>query len=54
MEVEFSMSYAKITPFLMCVGNQQGKAQEVMKFYISLFDNSMIIRVEHNGIGDNE
>lgn len=30
----------KITPFLMFVGEQQGKAEEAMDFYISLFNNS--------------
>jgi len=36
----------KITPFLMFVGEQNGKAEEAIEFYRSLFDNSSLIDVE--------
>ncbi len=36
----------KITPFLMFVGEQNGKAEEAIEFYRSLFDNSSLIHVE--------
>lgn len=35
----------KITPFLMYGGNQYGKAEEAMNFYISLFKNSNNINI---------
>ena len=44
----------KIAPFLMYFGNQYGKAEEAMNFYISLFKQSSIINIEHYGIGENE
>jgi predicted 3-demethylubiquinone-9 3-methyltransferase (glyoxalase superfamily) len=37
----------KITPFLMFVGEQHGKAEEAMDFYISLFENSRITDIKH-------
>lgn len=44
----------KITPFLMFVGKQHGKAEEAIKFYISLFDNSSIDGIERYGTGEEE
>jgi predicted 3-demethylubiquinone-9 3-methyltransferase (glyoxalase superfamily) len=44
----------KITPFLRFVGEQHGKAEEAMNFYISLFKNSSIDEIEHYGIGEEE
>lgn len=41
----------KITPFLMFVGEQHGKAEEAMTFYTSLFDNSGIKQIERYGAG---
>jgi predicted 3-demethylubiquinone-9 3-methyltransferase (glyoxalase superfamily) len=38
-----SGSRQKITPFLMFSGAQQGKAEEAMKFYTSLYPNSRVI-----------
>ena len=38
-----------VTPFLMFVGEQAGKADEAVRFYTSLFKNSNIARVEHYG-----
>ena len=39
----------KISPFLMFVGQQKGKAEEAIDFYMSLFDNSEIIEILHYG-----
>jgi predicted 3-demethylubiquinone-9 3-methyltransferase (glyoxalase superfamily) len=44
----------KITPFLMFVGRQHGKAEEAMKFYASLFPGSSIEQVERYGAGQGE
>lgn len=44
----------KITPFLMYVGEQHGKAEEAMHFYLSLFKNSSILKVERYGAGEGE
>lgn len=44
----------KITPFLMFVGEQHGKAEEAMNFYISLFNNSGIEEIERYGKGEAE
>jgi predicted 3-demethylubiquinone-9 3-methyltransferase (glyoxalase superfamily) len=41
-----------VTTFLMFVGDQHGKAEEAMKFYISLFPNSGIDYIERYGAGD--
>jgi predicted 3-demethylubiquinone-9 3-methyltransferase (glyoxalase superfamily) len=43
-----------ITPFLMFVGEQHGKAEEAMSFYISLFENSSVTRIERYGAGEAE
>lgn len=42
----------KITPFLMFVGAQHGKAEEAMNFYTSLFKNSGIGTVVRYGAGE--
>ena len=44
----------KINPFLMFVGEQHGKAEEAINFYISIFDNSSIISIERYGSGEEE
>ena len=38
----------------MFVGDQQGKAEEAITFYTSLFENSQIVSVERYGAGENE
>jgi len=43
-----------ITPFLMFVGEHYGKAEEAMNFYISLFKNSSVTRIERYGAGEAE
>lgn len=43
----FVMSQTQtFTPFLMFVGEQFGKAEEAMNFYVSLFPNSAIVSVQ--------
>jgi predicted 3-demethylubiquinone-9 3-methyltransferase (glyoxalase superfamily) len=42
----------KITPCLMFVGEQNGRAEEAMNFYASLFKNSSIDRVERYSAGE--
>lgn len=44
----------KITPYLMFIGDQHGKAEEAINLYISLFNNSMITEIGHYGEGDSE
>jgi predicted 3-demethylubiquinone-9 3-methyltransferase (glyoxalase superfamily) len=44
----------KITPFLMYFGNQYGKAEEAMNFYISLFKRSSVINIQYYGAEENE
>lgn len=40
----------KITPFLLFVGEQHGKAEEAINFYTSVFPNSRVERIErHDG-----
>jgi predicted 3-demethylubiquinone-9 3-methyltransferase (glyoxalase superfamily) len=45
---------SRITPFLMFVGDQAGKAEQAANFYVSLFGNSRIVRMEHFGAGRGE
>jgi predicted 3-demethylubiquinone-9 3-methyltransferase (glyoxalase superfamily) len=42
----------KITPFLMFVGEQHGKAEEAIHFYTSLFRNSRIESIQRYGAGE--
>lgn len=44
----------KITPFLMFTGQQYGKAEEAINFYISLFDHSGLIHIEYYTSGEEE
>ncbi len=44
----------KVTPFLMFVGEQHGKAEAAMNLYTSLFRNSGIIGIERYGAGGEE
>ena len=49
-----STGMQKITPFLMFTGRQYGKAEEAMKLYLSLFEDSGIIHIEHYGAAEDE
>ena len=42
----------KITPCLMFVGEQNGKAEEAMNFYVSQFKDSSIDRIERYAAGE--
>lgn len=42
----------KIFPFLMFVGEQHGKAEEAINFYVSQFKNSSIAMIERYGAGE--
>jgi len=44
----------KITPFLVFVGEQYGKAEEAMNFYISLFKNSSMNNIVRYGAGEED
>jgi predicted 3-demethylubiquinone-9 3-methyltransferase (glyoxalase superfamily) len=44
----------KITPFLTFVGKQSGKAEEAINFYVSLFKNSSIDKIEHYDTGEEQ
>lgn len=44
----------KFTTFLLFVGKQHGKAEEAIKFYVSLFKNSNIVQIQHYGPGEQE
>jgi predicted 3-demethylubiquinone-9 3-methyltransferase (glyoxalase superfamily) len=42
----------KTTTFFMFVGEQFGKAEEAIHFYVSLFKNSQIINIARYGTGE--
>jgi predicted 3-demethylubiquinone-9 3-methyltransferase (glyoxalase superfamily) len=42
----------KTTTFFMFVGKQHGKAEEAMRFYVSLFKDSKIVNMERYGTGE--
>lgn len=42
----------KITPCLLFVGNQAGKAEEAINLYTSIFPNSRIVSLERYGAGE--
>lgn len=41
-----------ITPFLMYVGAQNGKAEEAMRHYTAIFPNASVVRIERFGKGE--
>jgi len=44
----------EITPFLTFVGKRHGKAEEAINFYVSLFKDSEVIKIERYGAGEEE
>jgi predicted 3-demethylubiquinone-9 3-methyltransferase (glyoxalase superfamily) len=53
-QLNLASSTQKITPFLMFVGEQGGKAEEALRFYVSLFKNSSINTIQRYGPGGEE
>lgn len=44
----------KITPSLLFVGEQHGRAEEALKFYTSIFENSDVVGILHYGPGEED
>lgn len=44
----------KTTTFFMFVGKHHGKAEEAIRYYVSLFKNSSIINIVRYGTGEGE
>lgn len=53
-QLNLTGSPQKITPFLLFVGKQHGKAEEAMNFFTSLFDNSNLTNIVRYGAGEEE
>ncbi|PJF30107.1 MAG: hypothetical protein CUN52_04970 [Phototrophicales bacterium] len=56
-QVNLSAHPQKITPYLLFVGEQCGKAEEAIQFYTSLFDHSGVDHIIHhdaNNMGEKE
>lgn len=53
-QLNLASSPQKIDPCLLFVGEQHGKAEEAMNFYIPLFENSSIERIDRYGAGEGE
>lgn len=53
-QLNLASAKQKIAPFLLFVGDQHGKAEEAMNFYVSLFKNSSIINVTRHEAGGGE
>lgn len=53
-QLNLASDVQKITPFLMYVGDQSGKAEEAMQFYTSVFPDSAIESVNRFGPGSGE
>jgi predicted 3-demethylubiquinone-9 3-methyltransferase (glyoxalase superfamily) len=51
-QLNFGARHQKITPFLMFVGEQQGKAAQAIDMYVSLFENSSLLEDERYGPGE--
>lgn len=43
-----------LVPFLMFCGPQQGRAEEAMRLYCSVFDDARIVRIDRHGPGGAE
>ena len=43
-----------LIPFLMFCGTQHGKAEEAIRWYCSIFDDSRIVKIDHYGPGQVE
>lgn len=43
-----------LIPFLMFCGDQHGKAEEAIRWYCSIFDDSRVVSIDRYGPDDNE
>lgn len=53
-QVSLAKAKQKIVSFLMFTGAQHGKAEEAMRLYTSLFDDSKIVTIDRYGNGEHE
>lgn len=53
-QLSLSRQPENIAPYLLFVGQQHGKAEEAVKFYTSLFENSSIEQIQRFGPGMGE
>ncbi len=53
-QISLAKAEQKIVPFLLFTGAQHGKAEEAMRFYTSLFDDSKIVNVDRYGKDEHE
>lgn len=51
-QINLASGRQKIIPYFLFVGGQEGRAEEAMNFYMSVFENSSLIHLEH--FGENE
>jgi predicted 3-demethylubiquinone-9 3-methyltransferase (glyoxalase superfamily) len=43
-----------LIPFLMFCGENHGRAEEAIRWYCSVFDDSRIVKIDHYGPGETE
>lgn len=53
-QLHLARSEQRIAPFLLFAGKQHGRAEEALDFYVSLFPNSRVIRMDRFGPGEQE
>ena len=53
-QISLSRRALRISPFLMFVGEQHGKARQAIDLYLSLFENSHIVELDEYGAGETE
>jgi predicted 3-demethylubiquinone-9 3-methyltransferase (glyoxalase superfamily) len=51
-QINLDKSKVKIAPFLMHISEKEGKAEEAIRLYTSLFKNSEILGIEYRGPGE--
>ncbi len=53
-QISLAKAEQKISPFLLFAGEQHGKAEEAVRFYTSLFDDSRIVNIDRYSRGEHE